>query len=111
MSGLPSGATDNGTTITFSNGQVMVKGFRAKYLQMAAAGEIPADDEPFVNEYLCNPVEQSNPAWWGTSDTNQGSAQETRYFRFGYSPLKGVRVTYVGQELHWYQQQLTGAAH
>jgi hypothetical protein len=109
MSGLPSGATDNGTTITFSNGLVMVKGFRARYLQMAAAGDIPADDEPLVNEYPCNPVEQSNPTWWGTSGTNQGSAQETRYFRFGYSPLKGVRVTYVGQELHWYQQQLTGA--
>ncbi len=111
MNGLPKGATDDGTTIHFPNGLVIVKGFRARYLEMAKAGEVPDDDEPLVNEYPCQPVEKSDPAWWGTSQTNKGSAQETRYFRFGYSPLKGVRVTYVGQELHWYQQQITSGAH
>ncbi len=91
---LPVGAHDDGTTLTFSNGKKMVMGFRAKYLAMCNAGTVPLDDQALEDEHSVNPVEESNPAYW----QGGGSSQVTRYFRFGYSSAKGVRVTYIGQE-------------
>lgn len=94
MAGLPNGAHDDGTTITFSNGMKMVKGFRARYLEMCNAEVVPLDDLALENEHNVAQVEESNPAWWQGS----GSTQTTRYYRFGWSPARGVRVTYIGQE-------------
>lgn len=106
MNGLPAGAQDNGKdTITFKNGKVMVKGFRVKYLEMAAAGLIPPDDEPLENEHTDSVVEQSHPAYW----PHGGSVQTTNFFRFAWSPEHGVVWTYMGAELLWYQQALSAA--
>lgn len=91
---LPAGAHDDGTTITFSNGTHMVMGFRAKYLELCNAGAVPGDDMALENEHASNPVEESNPAWWNGA----GTAQVTRYYRFGYTSAKGVHVTFIGQE-------------
>jgi hypothetical protein len=97
---LPSGAKDNGKdTITFSNGKVMVKGFRAKYLDMVAKGQVPPDDMALENEHGENVPEQSNPPYW----PNGGTVQATRYFRFAWSSEHGVVWTYIGAELLWYQ--------
>jgi lysozyme len=105
MAGLPTGAHDDGATITFSNGKKIVKGFRAKYLELCNAGKVPPDDLALENERNVTQVEQSNPDWWQGS----GSTQTTRYFRFGWSPAKGVQVTFIGQELLWYVKALADA--
>lgn len=102
MSGLPTGAIDTGTEITFAGSPYVIKsGFYSLYKELATNGLIPEDDSPFNNEYGCNPVENSNPSWWGGG----GTAQETRYFRFGWSAAQGVHATYIGQEFLWYKAQ------
>ncbi len=102
--GLPNHAKDDGKTITFDNCPYIIKqGFREMYLKLADAGQIPPDDQPLCNEYGTDEVEKSNPKFW----QGGGTAQETRYFRFGWSSAKGVIRTYVGQELKWYQQNTT----
>jgi len=99
--GLPNGAKDDGSVITFSNGHKMRMGFASKYRQMCQAGSVPSDDMALEDEHAANPVEQSNPTWW----VEPGTAQVTRYFRFGWSRPKGVLVTFIGQEFQWYVQQ------
>jgi hypothetical protein len=97
---LPTGAKDNGKdTITFSNGKVIVKGFRAKYLDMVAKGQVPPDDLALENEHGEKVPEQSNPPYWPKG----GTVQSTRYFRFAWSAEHGVVWTYIGAELLWYQ--------
>lgn len=102
--GLPSTAHDDGTSIHFDGSPfVITLGFRTLYLQMAAQGMIPPDDLPLNNEYGSSPVELNNPAYW----VGPGTAQETRYFRFGYSPERGVHRTYLGQEYQFIKKLLT----
>lgn len=93
--GLPPTAHDDGTSIHFDNSPyVITLGFRNLYLDMANQGLIPPDDVPLNNEYGANPVELSNPSYWKQG----GTAQETRYFRFGWSAPTGAHRTYIGQE-------------
>jgi hypothetical protein len=103
---LPTGAKDNGKdTITFSNGKVMIRGFRTKYLEMAAAGRVPPDDLALDNEHHEDVPEKSNPGFW----PNGGNVQSTRFFRFAWSVEHGVVVTYVGAEVLWYQNHQIAA--
>lgn len=96
---LPTGAKDDGTAIHFANSPLVItQGFRTLYNSLAAKNLIPPDDAPLVNAYGASPVEQSNPAFW----KGGGTAQETRYFRLGWSASAGARTTYIGQELRWY---------
>lgn len=93
--GLPKTAHDDGTSIHFDGSPyVITLGFRNLYLSLADQGLIPPDDIPLNNEYASNPVELSNPGYWKQG----GTAQETRYFRFGWSAPTGAHRTYIGQE-------------
>ncbi len=100
---LPSGAHDTGSEIVFSNEPyVITRGFRERYLELADHNFIPPNDAPINNEYPADPVEYSNPEYW----KSPGTAQETRYFRFGWSPDAGVLVTWVGQESYYLRKQI-----
>lgn len=102
--GLPPTAHDDGTSIHFDGSPfVITLGFRTLYLQMASQGMIPPDDFPLGNEYGVSPVELNNPSYW----VSPGTAQETRYFRFGWSPDRGVHRTYLGQEYQFIKHLLT----
>ncbi len=100
--GLPRGAVDTGSTITFPglSPYIIQLGFYTVYKGLADQNLIPPDDLPLDNEYGANPVEESNPGYWKVP----GTAQETRYFRFGYSPAVPPQRTFIGQELVWYRK-------
>jgi hypothetical protein len=93
--GLPTTAHDDGVSIHFDGSPfVITLGFRTLYNQLADQGLIPPDDVPLNNEYNASPVELSNPGYWAVP----GRAQETRYFRFGWSSSAGAHRTFIGQE-------------
>lgn len=94
---IPTGWTDDGTTLTAPNKIVVVRGFRDFVLN----NSWDTSDWPLVPEYAANPVEQSNPS------IGAGTAQDFRMSRLGYTATKGVYKTWIGQEMEWYVKQYT----
>lgn len=97
MTQVPTGWTDDGTTLKAPNGVSVVRGFRDHVL----SSNWDKDNWPLNTEYAANPVEQSNPSL-GT-----GTAQDFRWKRLEWTVKSGVIEGWTGQELVWCKQQNT----
>jgi hypothetical protein len=88
--GVPAGWTDDGTTLTAPNGQVVVRGFR----QWVLAHNWNPKDQPVTAESYANPVEYSDPAAGG------GSIQAFMLTgQLCWTQAKGVYATVPGTEI------------
>ena len=96
---VPKGWTDDSVNkiLKAPNGIPVVLGFRDFILN--ATNNWNADNFPLEAEHAANPVEQSNPSLGG------GTSQTFRMCRLCYTAQRGVYVSWIGQELQWYQQQ------
>lgn len=81
------------------NGTPVTLGFRDFILN--PVNNWDPNNIPLEPEKAVNPVEQSNPS------LGAGTSQLFRLCRMGYTAKMGVYVTWVGQELQWYQKQYT----
>ncbi len=84
---VPTGWTDNGTTLTAPNGVHVVHGFRAKVLAGWDAADIPLEGEHQVAH-----VENYYPS-------DAGAIQTFRYTRLCYTAARGVYKMGIGNEL------------
>jgi hypothetical protein len=96
---IPSGWTDDGTTLSAPNKIAVVKGFRAHIL----AGGWDADDRPLAPEYTSDSIEPGNPV------IEAGSRQDFRKGRLGWTESQNVYRIWVGQDLAAYRQQIADA--
>jgi N-acetyl-anhydromuramyl-L-alanine amidase AmpD len=86
---IPTGWTDNGTTLTAPNGHKVVQGFRDYILSHAW----DANDYPIEESHAQNPLELSNP------DLGGGTQQTFRFSMLGWTAASGVIFEWLGQEL------------
>lgn len=93
--GVPKGWTDNGTTLKNPiNSYVVVRGFREHIL---ADPNWASDNVPLQNEQAYTRIEYSNPG-------EPGTAQTFRTKRLIWTPAKGVKDSWIGQEYaYWYE--------
>src|SRR5258708_37460009 len=84
---VPTGWTDNGTTLTAPNGVHVVHGFRAKVLAGWDAADIPLEGEHQVAH-----VENYYPS-------DAGAIQTFNYTRLCYTAARGVYKMGIGNEL------------
>lgn len=98
MAGVPSGWSDDGTTLKAPNGVPVVFGFRNAVLHAGEAGaEIPVPWEamnyPLAAEYASASIEPGNPSIGG------GSRQDFRLGSLGYTTTRGVYRIWIGQDV------------
>ena len=93
---IPTGWTDDGTTLTAPNGVKVVKGFRDYVLNNAWH----RDNYPLAAEFGAAPLEASNPGL-GT-----GTQQLFRWSMLGWTASGGVIFEWLGQELAFCRQQV-----
>lgn len=96
---VPTGWSDDGTTLTAPNGVPVVGGFRTQILGMAW----PASNYPLEAEHPQSPLEASNPA------LGDGVQQVFRLGVLEYTTAKGVFVGWVGQEFLKVREELAAA--
>lgn len=90
MSGVPTGWTDDGTTLTAPGGVQVVLGFRDYVL----SHEWNPENYPLASEYAATSVEPLvNPG------TGAGSRQDFRECSLGYTISRGVFVLWTGLEI------------
>lgn len=95
MTQIPTGWTDDGTTLKAPDGTPVRMGFRDHVLNSNwDPANIPLEPEQHLDL-----VEQSNPS------LGAGQAQTFRWKRLGYTPKMGVYESWLGQELLWYVKQ------
>lgn len=93
---IPTGWTDDGTTLKGPNGIPVVLGFRDHVLN---SNWDPAN-WPLEPEKHLTGLEMSNPT------LGDGQSQIFRWKRLEYTPKMGVFEGWLGQELLWYQQEV-----
>jgi hypothetical protein len=108
MAGVPSGWSDDGTTLKAPNGIAVIKGFRNGILHAGESGaDIPvpweADNWPLAPEYTSASIEPGNPA------IGAGSRQDFRKGSLGWTESKNVYRIWVGQDVQFYAKALADA--
>lgn len=93
---IPSGWHDDGVTLTASNGNKVVLGFRDYVL----SHNWDPTNLPLENEQHADPLELSNPS------LGAGSRQRFRWLTLEYTPAIGVVIGWTGQELIKMEQLL-----
>jgi GH25 family lysozyme M1 (1,4-beta-N-acetylmuramidase) len=96
---IPTGWTDDGTTLKAPNGIAVVRGFRDYVL----AHNWDANNWPLQAEQGRTPLELSNPSLGG------GTAQDFRYTTLEWTSSKGVFVAWTGVELQALRAALLAA--
>lgn len=89
MGGVPTGWSDDGTTLVAPNKVPVVKGFRARVL----TGPWDARDWPLAAEYGSDSIEPGNPA------IGAGTRQDFRMTSLGWTESRGVYRIWTGQDL------------
>jgi hypothetical protein len=93
---VPTGWSDDGTTLTAPNAHKVVQGFREFVLHTPWE----AENVPLSEAYNANPIEQSNP------QSGAGTRQDFRYTSLGEVQQQGVFLIPLGDELNWYKAEL-----
>ncbi len=96
---VPTGWSDDGTTLTAPNGHKVVLGFREYVLNNSWKSE----NIPLGEAYNANPLQQSNP------QAGAGTRQDFRYSSLGQIQQEGVFLIPLGDELNWYKDALAKA--
>lgn len=86
--GVPTGWTDDGTTLTAPNGYRFILGFR----QHVLSHNWDTQNVPLENEHSANPVERYY-------QSTKGVIQTCRFCRLAWTPERGVYVMGIGNEL------------
>ena len=94
---VPTGWSDDGTTLTAPNGHKVVEPFREYVLN----NPWNAENLPLGEAYNANPIEQSNP------QSGTGTRQDFRYSSLGQIQQQVVFLIPLGDELNWYKVELT----
>ena len=89
---VPSGWSDNGSTLSAPNGQVVVLGFRSHVIN--AVPQWASDDYPLEHEHQVAVFEESNPSW----GTGGGAQQVFRRHMLAYTGGKVVEE-FMGPEI------------
>jgi N-acetylmuramoyl-L-alanine amidase len=86
--GVPAGWHDDGTTLTASNGQKVVLGFRKRVLDGWDPNNVPLE-----GEHGQDPLEQFSP-----QADNKGTQQTFLFSVLSFTPTRGAFVTRIGSE-------------
>ncbi|OLD63411.1 MAG: hypothetical protein AUF65_02430 [Chloroflexi bacterium 13_1_20CM_50_12] len=95
--GVPQGWKDSNNVLTAPNGIQVTLGFRDHIL----SSNWDKDNWPLEPEKHLTGLEMSNPS------LGDGQSQLFRWKRLEYTPKMGVFEGWLGQELAWYQKQVT----
>jgi GH25 family lysozyme M1 (1,4-beta-N-acetylmuramidase) len=96
MSQVPSGWSDDGTTLKAPDGTPVTLGFRDHILN----SNWDPNNIPLEQVQHLTAIELSNPS------LGDGQAQTFRWKRLEYTPKTGVFEGWLGQELVWYQKDV-----
>ncbi len=96
--GIPKNWTDDGTTLTATNGKKVVLGFRSHVLNYS--GGWPEWNVPLEDEVHANPLEESNPS------LGDGQRQTFSATTLEYTQARGVFEGWQGQELNKLRQEI-----